>query len=370
MAKRGITMKQQLLVPHYLTEFQCTGGACEDTCCAGFHIPVGQQSYEEYQTVKGEFGERLREHVTINPKSSSHVSYAVINATKGCPFLTEERLCSVHAELGEGMLSSACSKYPRSMNMINKQLERAATLSCPEVARLVLLDKDGLDFTYMEGIIDDRDLANIILDTNMLPMTRYLYELREYSISIIQDRRYSLTRRLFVLGTFYYKMKELVENGEENKIPFLIEEIQPENCAGFVEPLIKEQALLDSLAYFRKVHPFVRRYETVYKQLLEGSGRDTSIGSEFLKEYEHLLENYLVNYVFKHLFPFSYGENVFQAYLMLQLHYDVICLHIRKVANYLGDMNEEEAVRIIQSWVKEAEHNSIYMPTLFKHIQL
>lgn len=79
-------MKQQLLVPRYLTELHCIGGACEDTCCAGFHIPVGQQSHEDYQTVEGEFDGRLKEHLKINGKSKSLVIYAVINATKGCPF--------------------------------------------------------------------------------------------------------------------------------------------------------------------------------------------------------------------------------------------------------------------------------------------
>lgn len=64
--------------------------------------------------------------------------------------------------------------------------------------------------------------------------------------------------------------------------------------------------------------------------------------------------------MFKHLFPFSYGKNVVHSYIMLQLHYDLLTMHIESVANHLGYMDVDQAVRMTQSWVKEAEPNSIY----------
>lgn len=35
---------RRILVPEYLDEFSCIGGACEDTCCAGWNITVDKKN--------------------------------------------------------------------------------------------------------------------------------------------------------------------------------------------------------------------------------------------------------------------------------------------------------------------------------------
>ena len=41
-----------ILVPEYYKQFQCIGGACEDTCCAGWNITVDKPTYQKYKKVK------------------------------------------------------------------------------------------------------------------------------------------------------------------------------------------------------------------------------------------------------------------------------------------------------------------------------
>lgn len=47
-------------VPDYFSEFSCIAGECKDSCCLGWEIDIDEDSYEYYQTLPGEVGERLR----------------------------------------------------------------------------------------------------------------------------------------------------------------------------------------------------------------------------------------------------------------------------------------------------------------------
>lgn len=72
--------------------------------------------------------------------------------------------------------------------------------------------------------------------------------------------------------------------------------------------------------------------------------------------------------MFQRLYPFSYGESVYDSYKMLELNYDLLRVHIMGVGSHLGYMDETEVVRVVQSFVKEAEHNTIFLPTFFSDL--
>lgn len=50
-------------VPTYFNEFACIGGACEDNCCIGWEVDIDDESLEVYNSVGGEFGDRLRRYM-------------------------------------------------------------------------------------------------------------------------------------------------------------------------------------------------------------------------------------------------------------------------------------------------------------------
>jgi len=56
-----------ILIPEYFEEFSCIGGACEDTCCAGWNITVDKKTYQNYRKVKHpEISEKLQRYVKRN----------------------------------------------------------------------------------------------------------------------------------------------------------------------------------------------------------------------------------------------------------------------------------------------------------------
>lgn len=362
-------MKRNMLVPDYLSEFQCTGGECEDSCCSGFTVPVGKQTYDLYQTMEDkDFKRKLESSLHLSENPHSELDYSYLDARCDCPFLTEKGLCSIQSNFGEQSLSSACSKYPRQTNALELDMERSATVSCPEIARLVLKRPQGISFTELEQDIDDRDFLSRHLKYDMGPVVSYFHELRNFTIDVLQNRSKTLDDRFNILTNFYRTISRLVAEGIEIEIPNIIQtfrlgeiNLHPSRMEVDVSKVLSE------IAHLGEVSPFVRRYEETFSEVVSGfiTDFDESVGQSFIEDHSYMIENYLVNYVFKNMFPLSYGDTIFESFQMLQLHYILIQVHLLGVASNFNYMDEDVAVRVIQSWTKEAEHSSIYLEKLF-----
>ena len=85
-------------------------------------------------------------NVLAMPQGAKPNTFAKIrmDGANQCPMLTADRLCRIQLELGEGYLSTICATYPRIVQEVGGIRETALTLSCPEAARLVLLDPNLL----------------------------------------------------------------------------------------------------------------------------------------------------------------------------------------------------------------------------------
>lgn len=49
----------EYVYPSYYPKFQCTGGTCPDTCCAGWEITIDDRSLMRYRNYSGAFGNRI-----------------------------------------------------------------------------------------------------------------------------------------------------------------------------------------------------------------------------------------------------------------------------------------------------------------------
>src|SRR5579862_1817025 len=131
----------KLLHPGYFDAFHCIGSDCEDTCCIGWIVHVDKPTYDKYQQCSDpELGPSLRTLITINEKGSNDDDFAkIVFTAAGCAFLSGG-LCSIQERLGESYLSNMCATYPRVMNRAGDVLQRSLDLSCPEAARVALLN--------------------------------------------------------------------------------------------------------------------------------------------------------------------------------------------------------------------------------------
>ncbi|HEY1551601.1 MAG TPA: flagellin lysine-N-methylase [Kofleriaceae bacterium] len=125
----------------YMTRFQCIGTACEDTCCKAWDVPISQH---DYGRLAGALGDKADELVARIPNGRGG-SVVVLRKLpdRACPALDATGLCSVHARFGETALPDVCASYPRVIGQLGDRIELTGKMSCPEVARLVLLADDG-----------------------------------------------------------------------------------------------------------------------------------------------------------------------------------------------------------------------------------
>ena len=117
--------------PEYYERFRCIGGACPDTCCAGWEVDVDEASAMYYQGIKGAFGDRLRKSL----KKEDGFSFP-LNEKGRCPFLNNQNLCDIYTTLGEESLSDTCTEYPRYFMDIGEYEQADISLSCMELARI------------------------------------------------------------------------------------------------------------------------------------------------------------------------------------------------------------------------------------------
>jgi lysine-N-methylase len=377
--------------------FRCIGSNCEDCCCIGWQVNIDHSTYKKYQRVREEeLRPDLDKYVGRIRSQASEINYAKfrLNDDPRCPFLNEGRLCRIQLKLGESYLSDVCRTYPRINNMVNDALERSAEMSCPETARLALLNPEPMEFDEIDEVMEIRYMITKQLHTHKSAAAnrpeRYFVELRAFTIQVLQYRLLSLTERLIILGMFYRKALELIEDAGADEIPRLIASytnliesgtLQEELAVIPVQVALQMELLkeLTDERIFRGVNN--PRYLECFNEFLYGlqftaeatveevAGRyqeaETKYYRPFMDQRQYILENYLVNHVFKNLFPFSSEQNIFDNYVMLVVHYALIKMHLIGLAAFYQGLSDELVIKLIQSFAKIVEHNKQYLKQIF-----
>ncbi|ANE46713.1 hypothetical protein SY83_11005 [Paenibacillus swuensis] len=381
----------------YMEQFSCTGGACEDTCCQGWKIYIDRPTYKKYKNIKdAELGPMLDEAVKRQKKDANDNRYAYIQLDEQgfCPLLTEEKLCSLHKQLGESYLSTVCSKYPKIWNSVDGTLEVSGVVSCPEIARGVLLNPNYLEFNA--GIhsfeqFNKNMIANGINTTanhdsgNLTPL---FWPLRTFAIQVLQNRSYSINDRLIMLGMFFFECSELVRDNRSDTIDELIANYTHVIDSGDLRETLSEIPTVSSIQveFLRLLTEILiqnksARYEQCFTEFKAGIGMDAAFDLDqitvkyesayndyyvpFFNEREYIYENYLVNFVFSKLFPFN-EKDLYDSYLMMIIHYSLIKMNLIGMSGYHKRLDEELVIKLFQSFSRNFEHSQSSLTSLMK----
>ncbi len=123
--------------PFYYKDFQCIGGGCKHNCCIGWEIDIDLVTYEKYQGISGDLGNRLQENI-----STEDTPHFILQKEERCPFLNEANLCDIILEKGEDFLCQICSDHPRFRSFFESCTEVGLGLCCEEAARLILSQEE------------------------------------------------------------------------------------------------------------------------------------------------------------------------------------------------------------------------------------
>lgn len=385
-----------VLYPRYYKEFNCIGSACEDTCCQKWNIDIDKKTYSKYRKIKGKkLTDEINKHIKRNRINPGAENYARIKLDESgkCPFLSQEKLCGIQLKEGIDYLSKLCITYPRGSNIVDGVLEKTLFMSCPEVARTILLNPNMVEFDEIEETDTVINMVNINVDTrtkNTNIIVNNFWKLRIFTIRVIQNRMYTIEARLLILGMFFSKLKEKQNISEYDITDFIdsfiviiedgsfksmLKEI-PANFAIQME-LIKEftderlilgvssKAYSECLEEFSfglsitegsKVEDIALRYEAAYREYYR----------PFMEKHEYIVENYLVNYLFLRLFPLGMFDDVFDNYAMMILHYSMIKMFLIGMSAYYEKLNEEMIIKLIYSFSRTIEHNEKFLKLGFE----
>ncbi len=382
----------------YLQSFKCIGAECEDNCCMGWsNISIDKATYALYREVKqGPLAERLATDIVENEGAGEHDSPMRIkmNAQRSCPFLRKDKLCDIQCQLGESYLSTTCSMYPRALNFVRGAIERSANLSCPEVARLALLNPRGMAFEVDDVVPHRAQQINLFIpdieDPNDPSPRHKLWEIRRIALALIQDRSIRLSQRILLLGQMllelqevieppaWYRFDEVCERYAEGARETLVRELpQPDSRAAALAQLGTVRALLQ-LAQERGTASL--RFSECLQDAATGFDQFTTQQDElliplcrraignyfqpFMNKHGYVLENYLSNQLFKNIFPLGSQPSLYEEYLGLLTPFLAIQALFIGSASRHRELTLPAVVKIVQSFTKTFEHNPTAMKAL------
>ena len=382
--------------PKYFKEFKCIGGECTDSCCIEWDIDIDKTTFRRYYKVKdADMKKMFQKNVHNNEYCScDDIDYGKVKLTekKRCPFLDDKNYCVIQSNLGEEYLSNVCTSFPRITNKVDGVYELSLDVSCPEAARILLLREEGIEFEERKESLG-KHIISVELNTknkeSLLPVEHF-NAMRELSIQIVQNRNYSIDERLYILGEFINEVENEAQNNYDNLDSFIknydIEfdkESHSKNTMNYIIQidffnnilgLIDIEKEFDS-DKFKELTKIVRKSFNLENFAQVVSEKDFYIdkfekyNKEVIEKNSYIFENYLVNFIYSNMFPFSEVQSIFDGYIMLLLRYEFIKFYLMGI-----DINDKkqsvmEIVEFIQLFSKVVGHHSSYTQKILKHIK-
>lgn len=391
----------KVLYPDYMLKFKCIGSDCEDTCCKHWSIHIDRETYLTYSRLEDrELSKQLLKNMEVKEASQrTYEQYAVLKldeTTGMCKFL-ENGLCTVHLKLGESYLSNVCAAYPRHSNQVDDTFETSAFLSCPEAVRLALLNPEGISFTYVET--EQPHLISARLTTKVpdsIPYAKYFWDIRTFSIEILQNREFSLPHRLMLLAVLADSLDEAFAAGKGRQIPQIIQSFRDQLTGGEITRIdtfptnahFQFKFLNGLLLMLVSVKASNNdKYKECLDQYIEGiqkAGDDLTeeqlvryydecrrkYYDPFMAEHHYIFENYLVNYLFSSAFPFDQEPKMFVKVYYVGIMYALLRMQLIGMAASRNEVTTDMVVQLIYSFTRNFEHNQNFRKVLLKQCEI
>lgn len=361
----------EVLIPEYVQEFHCIGGACENNCCHGWKVYIDKKTYQKYMACTNpRLKEAFRKSLTREGTGHQYAAIALDEETGNCPFLQADGLCEVQLNMGEGALSATCSVYPRIEYAVNDGQEISLTMSCPEAVRCALMNETPMGFTRT-------NLPPPIGPSRLsLPKGRDIEvfgNIRMFIIWVLQNRRVAFEDRLILLGLFLQKLgqtptKKMEALAEQYKVMFrdpsigaqvaslpVVPEMQYLIVTEVISSIVSQSStpeysvLLDDVMHGLGMSKGLDTKE-MFARYVEAAGRY----KECAPSFDHVFENYFVNATFQKPVPIAMTISeteknaAWEWFMEMCVTYLVMKFHFTGMYEQNGGKLEDaDAVRII-----------------------
>ena len=375
-----------MLVPRYVTQFQCLGPECPDTCCAGWSINIDKETFQGYRrVVQPQLKPLIQQYLVQIDKDSfaNHARLGLRKTDSHCGLHSTQGLCMVQQHLGEDALSDTCYIYPRSVVQFGDRLEQSLTLSCPEAARLALTQADAFEFVTSE-FTTRLSTTTVITEAIRGFSMETLDEVHIFLIQLFQTPSLSNTERLATIGWLCQQLDALVAAHEQEKVNTLMAEMRDLVESGRIQPIVSQlnqqqdaSVTVFSILFGTKLPPNRSTTQTeVLKQVQTGLGITPDIdwekisenyarGTQMLREdsgiYDRLMSHYLLNDLVRETFPWTQASAM-EHYRRLLTRYGILRLMLAGVAAAQGQAPDEATlVHTTYIFCRMYQHNLVFV---------
>ncbi len=328
--------------PAYYKKFKCIADKCPDTCCAGWDVVVDPESLEKYKALKGAYADKINSLITIDDDGDS----IFIPKNKRCPFLLESGLCEMHIELGEESLCRTCRQFPRHKTYFGARLETGISLSCPEAARLITESPDPITF-------ESEEIHAEILPTAIDPNNYFtLLEARKTAINILQNRKFSIKKRIVAFLEFSQAVQTHLRKKE-------LEKAKKITADEFLNGACKESSQARAKRALSKYFSDFKSLEALCPDWLSELEKAENAQIPSCSEYEWEFEHMMIYFVFRY-----FMTAVFDGDLLTKSKLAAVSFIIIRRLQAENDTDKQARIRAIQKYSKEVEHSAQNMEYL------
>lgn len=359
-----------ILMPAYCEEFQCIGSACKNTCCQCWTITIDDATRAKYQKIKGEMGERLRK--AIDSKGN------MVLENQKCPFLNEEKLCQVYIELGEDAMSSICKIFPRVAKMYREYIQFSLTLACPEVVKILLKNKNTLEFKIVDSSkFKGLPLTSIDKKLSAEKQNKY-FSFQSLAIDIAQARDISFKHRIMMILMCADKVQKCIDHNQYGKIDevlakfadpsylqILLEQlttiqIEKESKYESWYGLVKTSIFSFSMQWFEEDEEIYNKYlkDKTKNEIMDFLSKNVEEFDKKMKSMIDMYENIYVHMLFERIMESASDENLMNMVCYLNVCFLVIYLmSLLYAVDNEWQLDEERISLIVSSFYRGLQHS-------------
>jgi lysine-N-methylase len=204
------------LTLRYMARFHCIGEKCEDNCCHSWTVQIDDLTLKRMKQVTSLHSEKERRFWEgslhqVEMEKGKKITAMKLHDDGRCPMLEPSGLCHVQATFGEKLLSDTCAVYPRRIQKVGEAIELSGMVSCPEMARQLLLHDDACEIVPL----DRRTIFRLSVTHGMdprdiRPYWRLLVKVRTFMLGLLRRPGFTLEQRLFFMTWFAKRVSPIL----------------------------------------------------------------------------------------------------------------------------------------------------------------
>jgi lysine-N-methylase len=340
-------------------------------------------------------GAQLRQALDPVPATGDAAPVAKLRLSddRNCPMLTGESLCRLQQSYGDAVLPHVCRVFPRLVCQEHGAAEAALTFACPEAARHVLLNPDLRSTGLRSAAIENNRREQTVGDEDATRPLAHFWRIRSIVLELIGNRGYPLWQRLFLIDLLCHRLDQ-IQSGSlaigtaEFLQAFEAAVARGQLRAGMEALPVNPAAQLDMVLQMAgmMLHPsgVLAGFAETVAEFTGGIGNGPgatfiSLTQHYNEAYRlyfapyfaarpHILENYLINTVFRCRFPFGAHEQNAGAPRSMVREFDKLLaqfalikgLLIGVAGHHRGGFTSAHVVRTFQSAAKHFEHHPAF----------